>query len=83
MGTRKVEEKKLKEKLVTSFPKIKSNDNLEVALNFEVVLIQAEISESEWVMYLRTVLTGKYINQKVVRWFGHNSWRHHMSYQKQ
>ena len=45
---RKVEEKKLKEKLVTSFPKIKSNDNLEVALdNFEEVLIQAEIPENE------------------------------------
>ena len=47
---RKVEEKKQNEKLVTSFPIIKSNDNLEVALdNFEEVLIQAEIPENEWV----------------------------------
>ena len=60
---RKVEEKKLKEKLVTSFPNIKSNDNLEVAHdNFEEVLIQAEIPENEWLMYLRTVLTGKYLD---------------------
>ena len=60
---RKVEEKKIKEKLVTRFPKIKSNDNLEVALyNFEEALIQAEIPENEWVIYLRTVLTGKYLD---------------------
>ena len=48
---------------MTNIPKFKSNDNLEIALdNFEEVLIQAEIPENEWVMYLRTVLTGKYLD---------------------
>ena len=47
--------------MLLHFPKIRSNDNLEVVQeNFEDVLKQAEIAQDEWGFHLKTILTGKY-----------------------
>jgi len=55
------EERKRKEKLMEGYPKCKSLDSLEIWLdNLLHALLEAEILERDWTVYMRSGLMGKY-----------------------
>ena len=47
--------------MLATYPKVKSGDQLDVALeNQEDIITQSGISQDRWMLYLKIVLTGKY-----------------------
>ena len=56
-----IEKTQRAEQVLATFPKVKSGDQLDVALeNLEDILAQSGISQDRWMLHLKTVLTGKH-----------------------